>query len=166
MRETRLNPHLQQFIDQLRGQSPTNRRNYGQRVSALLAFVGRPVGEVRQQDVNAFLRSFQDDGYSPVTVAGYRQAVRAFFAWCEAAELVASSPANHLRVGRVVPDVVHIPEEEDVVAVTAVARRWSHEDDYCRRRAAVSWMKVRCVPSGAVRVNCCMWIVPTAPHGS
>lgn len=143
------NPLLQQFIDELAGQSETNRRNYRHRVSSLLRHARRPLDEIGTAEVNRWLREMENDGYSPVTVAGYRQATKAFFGWCVEQGVLACSPANHLRIRRVVPDVVHIPDEGDVRAVTAVALRWSHEDDYCRRRAAFVWLY--CLESGCRR---------------
>lgn len=145
----KINPHLQQFIDELAGQSETNRRNYRHRVSSLLRFARRPLDEITTADVNRWLRSMEDDGYSPVTLAGYRQAAKAFFGWCEERELVACSPANHLRIRRVVPDVVHVPDEDDVKAVTAVALRWMRDEEYRRRRAAFVWLY--CLESGCRR---------------
>jgi integrase len=139
---------LERFVDNLRGQSRSNRYNYRHRVGSLLAMVDTPLAEIAAQDVNRWLRGLEATR-SPVTVAGHRQAVKTFFNWCVEEGLIERSPAAHLRVGRVAPDVVAIPDERDVAAVTAVAHRWSRSAEFVERRAAFVWLY--CLESGCRR---------------
>lgn len=117
---------LGEFVEGLAGQSVCNRRNYRQRLSGFVKLCGesRPVVEVRPADVNKWLAVLEGRGLQEATLAGYRQALKAFCNWLVAGGLVAVSPAVHVRVGSFVSRLRRLPVDEEVERVAAVARAW------------------------------------------
>lgn len=63
------------FIENLKGQSACNRRNYQQRLAGFLAIYGHcQPAEIQPADVNQWLASLSPQ-FAPATLAGYRQAL-------------------------------------------------------------------------------------------
>jgi site-specific recombinase XerD len=91
---------IERFIDNLRGQSRCNRRNYRHRVGSFLREVDLPLAEIGAGEVNRFFMALEARR-SPVTVAGHQQAITTFFRWCVEEGELERSPAAHVCVGRI-----------------------------------------------------------------
>lgn len=99
-----LEDRFSEFIETCRGQSECNRRNYRQRLSGFLAVHGaKPASACTPADVNTWHRELQKRGLAPATLAGYRQALKAFFNYCVQVGDIPRSPAAHLTIGSFQP---------------------------------------------------------------
>ncbi len=128
---------LDRFVETLAGQSSSNRKNYRRRLSDLL---NQPVEQITVHHVNAWLERQRARGLSPVTLAGYKQAAKAFFSWCVREGFVESNPASHLKTGSYYADRPKMPDESAVAFVTAVARNWIRQRDPLRVRRGALWL--------------------------
>lgn len=137
-----LEDRFSEFIETCRGQSECNRRNYRQRLSGFLAVHGaKPASACTPADVNTWHRELQKRGLAPATLAGYRQALKAFFNYCVQVGDIPRSPAAHLTIGSFSTSRRDkLPHEPDVQAVTAVAREWSGSDIPQRVRDGLIWL--------------------------
>jgi integrase len=132
---------LNDFLDQLVGQSPANQRNYQQRLRHLITTHGdQPPQTLTRAAVNDWHRQIIALGYAPATNAGYRQAIRTFAAWLHRHGHIPENTANHLRVGGFSPTRVTLPDEADVAKITAVAHQWQHANHYPTVRRATIWL--------------------------
>lgn len=116
------------FIEHLKGQSECNRRNYRQRLAGFLAIYGhcQPI-DIEPADVNQWLASLNPQ-FSPATMAGYRQAIKAFFNWCERENLIDSSPASQVVVGKFSASRPKLPAESHVHHLANQAMIWLQSD--------------------------------------
>lgn len=116
---------LDRFLDQLRGQSRANRRNYRLRITSLLRLLGgRSPAQLNRPLVNAWHSTLVDHGYAPATLAGYRQAVKAFCRWLVEEGVLEDDPAAHLRTGSFASSRSRRPGEAGVQAMVRVAEAW------------------------------------------
>lgn len=88
-----------------------------------------PVEQLSGEHVAIWLDVLERRGYAPATMAGYRQAIKAFFRWCVENKLLASSPAAELRIGSFISRRLKLPNSADVDRAVAEARRWCQTDD-------------------------------------
>lgn len=137
-----LNDHFERFLSEMPGQSATNLRNYRWRLRTLLAAHGEDDPKtISRADINVWHTGMLALGHAPATNAGYRQALKGFFNWLVKAGVLVASPADHLGTGSFRPQRVKLPNEADVVAVTAVAREWLVTAvDYVSVRRATLWL--------------------------
>lgn len=138
-----LNNLLDPFLDSLGGrQSAANRRNHRTRLAPFLALHGhKHPAHISRADVRAWLQAVDQRGYRPATVSGYRQALKAFFAWLVNEGVLAESPANTVRVGAFTAGGrSKLPAEPDVERVTALAHEWLQSDQPHQVRDAAIWL--------------------------
>lgn len=112
------------FLENLKGQSFCNRRNYQQRLAGFLASYGhcRPE-EVQPAHINQWLSGL-DPAFAPATLAGYRQAIKGFFNWCYKQGIVNSSPAAHIVTGKYIAGRPRLPAESSVAHLATLASAW------------------------------------------
>lgn len=123
LRLATLNEFLLLFLEELVGQSETNRRNYRQRLAPFLSRHGRlTVHDVTKGHVNAYLRDIRKRGYARATRAGYQQALKKFLKEASRAEGIVS-PAEHVKVENFMGSEDKAPPEADVAAALAAAWR-------------------------------------------
>lgn len=115
-----------EFLEQLDGQSESNRYKYQHRLSDFLAVHGRKIpGEVTARDINQWAAVIEKNrGYSDATQAGFRQAMKTFWNYCCRKKYVSQSPAQHLHVGSFLSAREKLPPEQIVQKMTAVAENW------------------------------------------
>lgn len=124
------------FIEQLPGQSRSNRYNYERRLKPFLELYGRKtITELTAADVNAWNDVLTERGYTEATIAGYRQALKAFLRFCADGAGIAS-PARHLPTGSFISKRDKRPPERDVVIVASIARFWLRSDNPDQVQAA------------------------------
>lgn len=133
---------LPAFLDSLGGrQSSANRRNHATRLLPFLALHGQRVpADISAADIRQWLEGIDRRGYRPATVAGYRQALKAFFAWMVKRGLLAESPAAHVRVGAFTSGANKMPAESEVERVSALAHTWLASDQPHQVRDAAMWL--------------------------
>lgn len=113
------------FLENLRGQSQANRRNYQLRLRLFLDQYGqRPVAAVTAADVNRWHDVLQQRGYREATLAGYRQALKAFFNYIQQSGWIDRSPAEHLKIGSFVSRQHKLPSETAVTKGEMIAYGW------------------------------------------
>lgn len=137
-----LEDRFSEFVETCRGQSECNRRNYRQRLSGFLALHGaKPASACTPADVNVWHRDLQKRGLAPATLAGYRQALKAFFNYCVQVGDIPRSPAAHLTIGSFSTSRRDkLPHEHDVQAVTLVARQGIESGVPQRVRDGLIWL--------------------------
>lgn len=130
------------FVEVIQGQSEYNRRNYQQRLKGFLAVHGdKPAADVSPADVNVWHRELQSRRLAPATLAGYRQALKAFFNYCVEVGDIPRSPAAHLAIGSFVSSRSDkLPIEADVQTVTDLAWQWVNSRHAQRVRDGLIWL--------------------------
>ncbi len=114
-----------EFLSCIQGQSSASQRNYRQRLHRFLADYGDLTPEeVQRRHVNEWHAALKARDLAGPTMAGYRQAVRAFFNWLLAEGYVARNPAAHLRIGSYIPSRPKLPAESDVERITRMVLCW------------------------------------------
>lgn len=131
-----LNQIFDEFLEQLVGQSESNRYKYQHRLSGFLAKHGRKTADkITARDINLWSAGIKmNRGYRDATQAGFRQAMKAFWNYCQRAGYVRQSPAAHLQVGSFLTGREKLPPERDVAQMKMVAESWlnSHEPTLVR----------------------------------
>ena len=129
-------------LETLRGQSDCNRRNYRHRLRGFLDRHGRqPAAAITAADVNRWQRELQKRGYAVATLAGYRQALKAFLNYCIEVGDINRSPAAHLAIGSFASSRADkIPVEENVVRVCALAHEYLVSDHQQCTRDGLIWL--------------------------
>lgn len=137
-----LNSLLPAFLDSLGGrQSRANRRNHNTRLSPFLVLHGhKSPDQVTRSDVLDWLAAIDSRGYRPATVAGYRQALKAFFGWLVRERLLEASPAENVRVGSFTSRRSKMPAESEVLRVSSLAHEWSTSEQPHKVRDAAIWL--------------------------
>lgn len=139
-----LNDYFAEFIEQLRGQSEANRSNYIRRLRGFLRTYGAlSPGDISRIEVNQWHNDLRQYGYADASLAGYIQALRAFFRYLVTEEVVATNPANHLKRPSTISPEPKAAKAEHIEA--AIAAAWPMIDSDCsldRRRAAVFFLSV------------------------
>lgn len=135
-----LNNDLVLFIEQLAGQSFANRTNYERRLRPFLDAYGElSIREVARADVNAFIASLESRGYAEATLAGYKQALKAFLSW-SAERAGISSPARHVKAGSFISKRFRRPPETAVSRLSHLARDWLHSEKPDQVRDGLVWL--------------------------
>lgn len=135
-----LNDQLEKFIEQLRGQSAANRYNYRRRIRPFLATYGEwAIHQITRADVNAYIATLEERGYAEATLAGYKQAIKSFLAWCAEREGI-SSPARHVTVGSFVSRRSKVPPETAVSRLFTLATAWLDSDKPDQIRDGLVWL--------------------------
>lgn len=128
------------FLPQLRGQSDRNQTLYQQRLKTFLDQHGaKAPHDISRADVNQWLAGLDPD-YALATMAGIRQAIKAFWRYCERAGLVETSPAGHLVIGSTKPRYLKLPPETDVQRISRVAQAWLSQNEIVRVRDSLTWL--------------------------
>lgn len=119
-----LDEYFPEFLEQLKGQSESNRRNYKRRLRYFLELHGKKTAkEVSRADVNTWLQDLKRRGYAEATRAGYQQALKTFLSRaCTIAGVL--SPADHVRVESTISKQRKEPAEDDAQAALGTAWRW------------------------------------------
>ncbi len=113
------------FLSCLSGQSAASQRNYRHRLHDFLDRYGEMTpGEVQRRHVNEWHAALVGRKLAGPTLAGYRQAVRAFFNWLLAEGYLARNPTAHLRIGSYIPSRPKLPAEADVECITNMVNSW------------------------------------------
>lgn len=111
------------FIENLKGQSTCNRRNYQQRLSTFLVAYGHcQPQDIQPIHINHWLAELPAD-FAPATMAGYRQAVKSLFNWFVRMGYISSSPAAHIVVGKFMGRP-RLPAEHLVIRLAHQAITW------------------------------------------
>lgn len=138
-----------EFLSCIQGQSAASQRNYRQRLHNFLTRYGDLApAEVQRPHVNAWHAALVARDLAGPTLAGYRQAVRAFFNWLLAEGYVARNPAAHLRIGSYMPSRPKLPAEADVERITHMVLCWLDSRRVARR--ALSELLAEGVESAAL----------------
>ena len=135
-------PILRELFDEylscLSGQSAANQRNYRLRLRGFLNCYGEMTpAEVQRRHVNEWHAALVARDLAGATLAGYRQAVRAFFNWLLAEGHVSRNPAAHLRIGSFMSSRPKLPAEADVERITHMVNGWLEARRSARRALAV-----------------------------
>ena len=145
--ETNLQPLFNEFLDQLPGQSESNRYNYHRRLKPLLdRCQDKTVAQITRADVNAYIADLTARGFAEATMSGYRQAIKCFFNFCVRQKYLSTSPASHVKTGKFVSRRRKLPPERDVKVITRLAEEWLQTHHPRKVRDAVIWMI--CLKSG------------------
>jgi len=113
------------FLSDLSGQSAASQRNYRHRLAVFLESYGDMTpGEVQRRHVNEWHAALVARKLAGPTLAGYRQAVRAYFNWLVAEGYLARNPTAHLRIGSYIPSRPKLPAESDVECITNMVNGW------------------------------------------
>lgn len=132
---------FEQFMSELPGQSEDNQRNYRRRLRILVSQHGKqPARELTRAQVNQWHRHMLNLGHAPATNAGYRQALKSFIKWLVEGGYLTKNISDHLAIGSFKPQVVKLPNENDVERVTTVAWRLLDKNDYVSVRRATLWL--------------------------
>lgn len=136
-----INLLVDQFIEELVGQSDTNRRNYHTRLRLFRQQHGQKIAsEITSADINAWHRAIKSRDYQPATQAGYRQALKAFFNWLIKEGEISKNPTSHLKIGSFIPKRPKLPAERDVEKCREVALAWSKSDQPRCVRDGLIWL--------------------------
>ena len=116
---------FEDFLNNLTGRSRHNQQNYRRRLRHFLAEYGdMPVEQVSAKHVNAWIDAIESRGLAEATLAGYRQALKAFWSYAVECRLAAKSPAAHVTIGSFASGRVKLPNEADVMKMADVALAW------------------------------------------
>lgn len=125
------------FLDQLGGRSKYSLRNYRLRLNTFVESNGkRKAEEITRADINRWNDSIQERGYAEATLAGYRQAMKAFISFCLGQE----NPASHIKTGSFFSKRNKIPPEKNVEACSHVALAWLHSEVNVKVRNATIFL--------------------------
>lgn len=132
------------FIENLSGQSSSNRRLYNRRLSGFLEIHRhREAREIGPGDINSWVATLQERGYAEATMAGYRQAVKGLFNWLVKTGAINRSPAAHIKTGSFMPQRRKLPKELDVKYCEALARLWVESGHPTKVRDGSLWLFAR-----------------------
>lgn len=133
-----MHENCRRFLDQLHGQSTANQRLYRQRLKYFLSTYGHMApADLTPRHVNQWYAAINDSSRGLATLAGYRQAIKAYCAWMVREQLVSVDPARHLRAGRYISTRPRTPSEMDLLATLAIAKHWQTGTPLQRRDAAL-----------------------------
>ena len=136
-----INNLINQFIEELSGQSAANRRNYRTRLRLFGEMYGDETpGTITAAKINAWHNAIKARGYQPATLAGYRQALKSFFNWLVGRGEISISPADHLKVGSFISRRTRLPAETEVSRCLGVARIWSRSRRPLMVRDGLVWL--------------------------
>jgi integrase len=120
-----LNELFDEFLNCIRGQSAASQRNYRTRLSEFLERHGDLApAQLGRRHVNDWHNKLLARDLAEATLAGYRQALRAFCNWLVEERHMERSPAAHLRIGSYLPARSRLPAEADVEAITNMVNAW------------------------------------------
>lgn len=146
---TTLNELFEEFLSGIPGQSAASQRNYRQRLSVFLARYGRrEPRRIERRHVNHWHAWLITRDLAPATMAGYRQAMRAFCNWLTRERYIDRNPADHLRIGSFIPARQKLPSELGVERITNMVLAWLEE----RRGARASLLEGRAAETAALRL--------------
>lgn len=144
---TNLQQVFNEFLDQLPGQSASNRYNYHRRLKPFFdQYKDKTLAQITRADVNIYIAGLTARGYAEATMTGYRQSVKGFFNFCVRQGYLAISPASHIKTGKFVSRRRKLPPEKDVKAITQLAEQWLQGYHPRKVRDAVIWLM--CLTSG------------------
>jgi integrase len=107
------------FLNELSGQSPMTRRNYRSRLQVFLKRYGQyQPARIERRHINRWHQWLMKRDLAKATMAGYRQALRAFFNWLVASGYIDRNPTSHLKIGSFLPAGHKLPNEADVERIT------------------------------------------------
>ena len=131
-----------EFLENCRGQSEHSRRNYQHRLRGFLLVHGaKSAADIKPADINTWHRELQRRRLAPATLAGYRQAIKAFFNYCVEVGDITKSPATHLAIGSFASSRAgKLPYGVDVQRVTDLAMGWLMSERPQRVRDALIWL--------------------------
>lgn len=136
-----INEAFQTFLEHLSGQSESNRRNYRMRLKRFLDANGtRPLVDLSAADVNRWHEGLQQRGYQEATLAGYRQALKAFMNYCLRRGWIDCSPAGHLKIGSFISKQHKLPAETAVTAAETIAYGWLRFGNTTQLRDALMFL--------------------------
>lgn len=114
-----------EFLSCIRGQSATSQRNYRHRLAGFLKSYGDLApAEVQRRHVNDWHAALVQRDLAGATLAGYRQAGRAFFNWLLAEGYITRNPTAHLRIGSYMSNRLKLPAQSDVERITLMVLGW------------------------------------------
>lgn len=140
---------INQFVAARGGRKAARTRQLYEQRLALLAEMYEmvPVEDITGQHVQEWLAVLERRGYAPATMAGYRQAIKSFFVWCHASNLVATNPAAELRIGSFISRRRKLPNQTDLERVLALARQWVYSAEAAQvRDACIVLLSAACGP--------------------
>lgn len=139
--DTSLLDIFNEFLNELTGQSESNRYNYTRRLQPFIeANKQKTLGQITRVEINAFIAQINARGYAEATISGYRQALKAFFNYCVRRGYLSRSPADHIKTGSFLSHRRKLPPEPDVNRITALAEQWLRTDHPRQVRDAVIWL--------------------------
>lgn len=137
-----LRQQFNEFVECV-GQSESNVKNYKTRLRVFLHKHGHcEPKEITRSHINKWYQQLVDSGdFRPVTLSGYRQAIKGFFNWLIENGNVDINVAKHVKAGRfITPNPKsRCPKEDDVKKVTEIAKEWLTSEFASKRRAACFW---------------------------
>ena len=134
MTEFTLDELFVKFLDALSGQSPMSARNYSQRLRVFLERYGRyRPARIERRHINRWHHWLMTKDFAGATMAGYRQAIRAFFNWLVAEGCIERNPTSHLKIGSFLPAGHKLPNEGDVERITRMVNKWLEDRRSARR---------------------------------
>lgn len=123
-----------EFLSCIRGQSAASQRNYRHRLAAFLERNGDLTpDQVQRRHVNEWHAALITRDLAGPTMAGHRQAIRAFFNWLVAEDYITRNPTNHLKIGTYLPARHKLPTEEHVERITQMVIGWLEDRRAARR---------------------------------
>lgn len=135
------------FLNQLGGRkSPRNRELYEKRLALFLDMYGDlAADEVDGGQIGEWLEIISARGYTPATMAGYRQAIKAFFNYLVNEEIIDRSPARRLKIGTTISQRRKLPVENHLRRAEALAIEWMMRGkDEQVRNGAIFALCTRC----------------------
>lgn len=131
-----LNGLFVEFLDSIPGQSAASQRNYRLRLRVFLERYGEwEPRRIERRHVNKWHEWLKGRDLAGPTMAGYRQAIRAFFNWLVAEGYIDRNPAGHVRIGTFLPAGPKLPPEADVERITEMVIGHLEERRAARREA-------------------------------
>lgn len=130
-----------EFLDEMPGQSESNRYNYTRRLAPFLAGnAKKALVQITRADVNDFITLLRNRGYAEATMSGYRQAIKALFNYCVKKGYIPRSPADHIKTGQFTSKRRRLPAEPDVERITRLAEQWLQTSSPRKVRDATIWL--------------------------
>lgn len=119
------------FVSQLGGRkSLRTRQLYEQRLALLDKMCGGlPAETITGDHIRAWLSILENRGYSPATLAGYRQSAKALFAYCVREGWLIKSPCAGLRIGSFISRRLKLPNSSELERAVSQARAWCQSDN-------------------------------------
>lgn len=122
------------FLEGLQGQSAMSQRNYRLRLRKFLDRYGAYSPQrIQRRHINRWHEWLKERDLAGPTMAGYRQALRAYFNWMVVEGYIDRNPADHLKIGSYMPARHKLPPEADVERITRMVVSWLEERRAARR---------------------------------